>query len=130
MYRNHKPLVIDLAVILIFFVTIVVFSLADLAVKPELIPSIMNGLTTATSILVGISGLFISQNLSNAQNMDKLRTIAYTLILAMVLVFIGIAYTTLAIADDTTIAFKMSLSIFQISYSLLIALIFHRMYSK
>ena len=127
--RRRNPIVIDLVFLFAVVIYVVLLSAFELPiVATDAIPTIMNGLTTATSILIGISGLSLSREFSRSEkSVDVLRASIYTLMLAVILAFIGIAYLNLAMGGYV-LAFKISFLIFQLSYLILATQIFRAIF--
>lgn len=129
MFQNRRPITIDIGFIIAVVLIIIVISFADLPIQlSEHIPLAINGLTTATSILVGVSGFLMTHYLSGAKTLElKVRTSLYVLILAATLLFIAGAYVAL-IGGYPILALKISLVIFNICYLVPISLLFHIVY--
>ena len=127
---NADPIVIDVAVLFVAVLSIIVFIVTPFHVDPTVsIPTIVNGLTTATSIMVGISGLLVFRGLGGeAETMSavrrKLRMALYGAIMVMILQFVGIVYIML-LSGAGVLAFKVSLGVFQASFLVAMAGVFH-----
>lgn len=129
MFQNLKSTTIDLSFIIAVVLIITVFSFADLPIKlSEHIPLAINGMTTATSILVGVAGFLITRYMSTATTPERrVRGGFYVLILAVALLFIAGAYIAL-IGGEPILALKIVLVVFNICYIVSISLIFHILY--
>lgn len=127
--QGRRPITVDIGFIIALVITTAVVSWVDLPIELfEYIPVAINGLTTATSILVGVAGVLATRYLSPAKTLERrLRVSFYLLILAITSFFVAGAYLSL-VMGSLVLAFKISLAIFNICYMVPISLVFHIIY--
>ena len=131
MLANRRPITIDIGFIIAALMFIFVFSLVNLPIKDKdipLIPSAIEGITTVTGLLFALDGLLITRYYSDStSSIQKIRGSLYVLVLAIGSFFIGMAYISLLL-DAPMLALKIALVVFNISYSVAVAFVFHFVY--
>jgi len=129
MSTNRRPITIDLGFIIAVLIFIFVLTYVDVPVKDStLIPSAIEGITTVTGLIFAVDGLLITRYYSDSTNaIQKIRCSCYVLVLAIGLFFIGAAYLAF-LSGATMLAIKITLIVFNISYSVAVALVFHLIY--
>jgi hypothetical protein len=129
MLSNRKPITIDIGFIVAVVMFILVFGFVKLPVKDNsLILSAIEGVTTVTGLLFAVDGILITRFYSDKVTpWQKIRADCYLIALAISSVFIGGAYIAFML-DAPMLGFTVALIIFNISYAIAIALVFHFVY--
>jgi uncharacterized membrane protein YidH (DUF202 family) len=129
MFTNRRPRTIDLGFIIASVTFIFVFSCVDVPVKDStLIPSAIEGITTVTGLIFAVDGLLITRYYSDSTNpIQRIRCSCYVLVLAIGSALIGVAYLAF-LSGVTMLAIKIALTVFNISYAVAVALVFHFIY--
>lgn len=123
-----SPKTIDLS----FGIAIIIISLAiafvDLPIKNfALLPLVVEGITTVTGLLFAVDAVLLTRLYSDkAPSIQNIRASFYVIVLAVSSLLIGTAYLALLL-DAQTLALKIALIIFNVSYVVAIVLAVHLM---
>jgi hypothetical protein len=130
MSANRRPITIDIGFIFAVLIIIFAISYVELPLKESSIMiSAIEGITTVTGLLFAVDGILLTRFYSDKVSpIQKIRADFYVLALAVSSVFIGGAYLSFLAFDAPVLGLKISLIVFNISYAVAIALVFHFIY--